>query len=251
VSSFTLPGTTTTVAAGSAPANIVDPATGVLTGTLAVQANGAFTFTPAPGYDGPVPAVPYTVVSSDGKTDPSLLTITINPAIRDGNEVRSTSAGTPLTLNLLDNAVPPTGTATSMVSFTLPGSTAVYTPGPTPVPVIDPATGTNTGTIVVLADGTTTYTPAPGFSGVVPTVSYVVRSSDGQTDPSTLNITVVPGERRPGTCRRGCGRARAVHYCGRGLVHASMRAHAARGACVRAAMGQVQGRHRPCLSRSP
>jgi hypothetical protein len=221
VTSFTLPGTTTIIPAGSSPVSIMDPATGMLTGTLAVQPNGTFTFTPATGYDGPVPPVSYVVTSSDGKTDASLLTITITPALSDDDEVRSTRAGTPVTLNLLDNDVPPTGTTTAIATFTLPGSTTVYLPGPTPVPVIDPATGTSTGTIVVMPDGTTTYTPAPGFTGTVPTVSYVVRSSDGQTDPSTLIITVVAGEALP--CARGMG-TEPTGRCAalKGHVHASV-----------------------------
>jgi hypothetical protein len=209
VASFLLPGSSTSITAGSGPANITDPISGVITGTLDVQPSGAFTFVPSPGYGGPVPAVTYTVSSSDGKTDTSVLSISINPALADGDEVRSTRAGTPVTLNLLDNAVAPTGTTTSIASFTLPGSAAVYNPGSTAVPVINPATGSATGTIVVLADGTATFTPAPGFSGTVPTVSYVVRSSDGQTDPSTLIITVVPG-----VCVHGCGRGERGSHSG-------------------------------------
>ena len=70
----------------------------------------------------------------------------------------------------------------------------VYPAGPTPVTVKDPVSNETTGTIVVLANGTTTFTPAPRFSGTVPLVSYIVASSDGQTDPSVLSITVTPGE---------------------------------------------------------
>ena len=115
--------------------------------------------------------------------------------IADGNEARNITQGSgPLTLNLLENASPPNGTTASITSFTLPGSSVVYPAGPTPVTVTDPVSNTTTGTIVVLANGTTTFTPAPRFSGTVPLVSYTVASSDGQTDPSVLSITVTPGE---------------------------------------------------------
>ena len=192
VASFLPPGSTTPVAAGSAPVTIKDPSTGAVTGTLAVQPNGTFTFTPAPGYTGPVPTVDYTVQSSDGQRDTSTLDVSINPPLTDGNEQAVTRPGAPVTVSLLDNAVPPTGTTDTVTSFTLPGSSTVYTPGPTPVPVVDPATGAPTGTIVVLPDGTATFTPASGFSGPVPTISYMVASSDGQKDPSALDNTVVP-----------------------------------------------------------
>jgi hypothetical protein len=76
----------------------------------------------------------------------------------------------------------------------------VYTPGPTPVTVTDPITGKVTGTIVMLPDGTTTFTPAPGFTGPVPAISYTVTSSDGQVSPSALDITVLPGEGADCSC---------------------------------------------------
>jgi hypothetical protein len=123
------------------------------------------------------------------------LTITVNPVLTDASETVAIPAGSgPLTLNLLDNTVPPPGTTVSITSFTLPGSSVVYTPGPTPVAVTDPVTGKVAGTIAVLPDGTATFAPASGFTGPVPAISYTVTSSDGQVSPGALDITVLPGE---------------------------------------------------------
>ena len=47
------------------------------------------------------------------------------------------------------------------------------------------------GTLTVNADGTWTFTPAPGFTGDVPAV-YTIADPDGLTDTATLTITIVP-----------------------------------------------------------
>lgn len=62
---------------GSAPITVVNPLTQLVTGALVVLSTGAWTFTPAPGYVGSVPAIMYNVSSSDGQTDPSVLTIDV------------------------------------------------------------------------------------------------------------------------------------------------------------------------------
>ena len=194
VTGFKVPGSTTPVAPGSPPVDLVDPVTGTLTGTLAMQPDGAYVFAPAPGFTGPVPPVKVTVTSSDGQIKEVPLTIMVNPMLRDGNEDRVIPAGTPsVTLNLLDNVTPPPGTTVAITSFTLPGSTTVYPVGPNPVTVTDPTTGRTAGTVAVQADGTATFTPAPGFSGQAPPVTYTVVSSDGQTSPGALTVTVQPG----------------------------------------------------------
>ncbi len=74
------------------------------------------------------------------------------------------------------------------------------------MPVKDATTGVVTGTLVLQPDGSTTFTPAPGYSGPVPLINYNVGSSDGQVNPSTLAITVESGKRSPSAsilCRAG------------------------------------------------
>jgi hypothetical protein len=192
ITSFTLPGSVTPLAPGSTPVNVTDPSSGKLAGALAVLPNGTFVFAAEANFTGKFD-VPYTVASSDGQSVNSTLTIDVWPPLTDGDETRTTPYETPVSLNLLDNAVPTPGTTTSILTFTLPGDATVYTPGSTAVAVVDPASNQTTGTIVILASGNVTFTPATGFSGTVPTVSYVVQSSYFQQDNSTLMITVTPG----------------------------------------------------------
>lgn len=193
VTSFLVPGSSTPVVPGSGPVPVVDPVTGLVTGTLTVKPDGSYVFDPAPGFSGPVPPVQVTVTSSDGQSTVVPLSIVVDSLLRDGDETYSVVAGSgPLVVNLMDNVDAPAGTTANVTSFTLPGSAVVYPTGPEPVPVLDPVTGMTTGTIVVLPNGTATFTPAPGFSGNVPSIQYTVESSDGQVNPSVLDITVTP-----------------------------------------------------------
>ncbi|OYT86591.1 MAG: hypothetical protein CFE46_17410, partial [Burkholderiales bacterium PBB6] len=52
---------------------------GTPVGTLLVNPNGTFTFTPAPDYNGPVPPVTYTVTDGQGGTDTGTLTLVVGP----------------------------------------------------------------------------------------------------------------------------------------------------------------------------
>lgn len=207
VTAFSVPGVSEPFTPGPTPVPMTDPVTGKPIGNITVLPDGTFTFSPAPGYTGPAPPITYTVTASDGQVDQSTLNISVGnsppsppspppspPAsfspLLDGNEQLSTSPSTPVTTNLLSNSDNPLGTTESVASFTVAGSPTVYTPGPTPVTIIDPATGTTTGTLVLQPDGTAIFTPAPGYAGNVPEITYTVTSSDGQTNPSTLDITI-------------------------------------------------------------
>ncbi|MDG2616960.1 DUF4347 domain-containing protein, partial [Thermoleptolyngbya sichuanensis XZ-Cy5] len=155
-------------------------------GTLTINANGTFTFTPAPNYNGPVPPVSYVVSDGNGGTDTSTLSITVTPVNDppiDGDETLSVAEDNPLTGNLLSNATDVDGDTLSITQFTI-GSTT-YTAG-------DTANIPGVGTLTINANGTFTFTPAPNYNGPVPPVSYVVSDGNGGTDTSTLSITVTP-----------------------------------------------------------
>jgi hypothetical protein len=194
ITGFKLPGSPTALPPGPTPVPVTDPASGDLVGTIVVRPEGTYTFTPSPGYVGDVPPISYTVTSSDGQAKDSVLDLEVRPQLLDGNEDLTTPANTPVTTNLLANAVPPPGTTAAVTSFALAGSTQVYPAGSGPVTVTDPANPSRTlGTLVVQPNGTATFTPASGFTGPLPQVTYTVTSSDGQTNPGALNIDVAPG----------------------------------------------------------
>ncbi|WP_448600100.1 cadherin-like domain-containing protein [Thermoleptolyngbya sp.] len=172
---------------GSTTYNPGDTATIPGVGTLIINANGTFTFTPVANYNGPVPEVTYTVSDGKGGTDTSKLNITVTPVNDppvDGDETLSVAEGNSLSGNLLSNAADVDGDSLSITQFTI-GSTT-YTAGQT-------ANIPGVGTLTINSDGTFTFTPVANYNGSVPAVTYIVSDGKGGTDTSTLSITVTKG----------------------------------------------------------
>ena len=138
-------------------------------GTLVINADGSYSYTPASGFTGTVTST-YTVRDDAGQTDTAVLTITVTP--RASDDVATTPAETPLTRNassgVLANDV---GTGLTVASFA-------------PLP-------SGTGTLSIAANGSYSYTPPAGFSGTVST-SYTTRDANGSEATATLTITVTP-----------------------------------------------------------
>lgn len=198
VASFKLPGSSSPITPGASPVTVRDPASGIITGTIVLRANGTFTFTPAPGFVGAVPAITLTVASSSGQTRDTTLSVFVQPVMLDDNEFREVVAGSgAVSVNVLANSVLPARTTAAVTSFYIPGTNVAYPAGPTPVPVRDPISGVVAGTVYVLANGAAVFTPASGWTGQVPPITYTVACSDGQTSPGSLTINVKPGEQRP------------------------------------------------------
>ena len=112
----------------------------------------------------------------------------------DRGETPSVPAGstTPTSGNVLANAVVPPGASVTVASFTLPGSSTPLTPSSSPVTVTDPVSGKTAGSLVLRPDGSFSFTPAPGYSGSVPPVTYVAACSDGRRVVSSLSFDVLP-----------------------------------------------------------
>ncbi|TNI39184.1 hypothetical protein CF130_21985, partial [Aeromonas dhakensis] len=154
-------------------------------GTLIVNTDGSFTFTPAPNYDGAVPPVIYTV--TDGTdTVQSTLELTITPIndLADEGESVVVTEDVAVSGNLLANTIDNDGPQVASVSGFSWGGVANATLG-TPVSLA------GIGTLLINADGSYQFTPAPNYDGPVPVVSYTV--TDGvDTVQSTLTITITP-----------------------------------------------------------
>lgn len=136
-------------------------------GTLVINLDGSFTFTPAPDYTGLVPVATYTV--SDGTlTDTATLTLgpitPINDAPVVADDVAQTDQEQPIELNVLTNDHDVDGDALTVVFAASPN-----------------------GTITINPDGTLSFQPAPGFSGST-TVTYTV--SDGHGGFATAIVTI-------------------------------------------------------------
>ncbi|WP_316801641.1 Calx-beta domain-containing protein [Pedobacter frigidisoli] len=142
-------------------------------GTVVLNANGTYTYTPAANYNG---ADVFTVTVSDGKGGTT--TVTINVTVVSVND--APVASSPAITTLQDT--PKTGTVTAS---DVDGDALTFTLTTTPAH----------GTVVVNADGTYTYTPATGYSG---TDSFTITVSDGKggsvpvTIPVTITATAAP-----------------------------------------------------------
>ncbi|MBA6339354.1 tandem-95 repeat protein, partial [Colwellia sp. BRX8-7] len=152
-------------------------------GELTLNADGSYTFTPNDNFNGSVPVVSYTVIDGAGDTQSSTLTISVTPVsdLSDDSETVSVAEDTTATGNVLDNAESADGPLT-VTSFTVGGNT--YNAG-------DTVTLTE-GELTLNTDGSYTFTPNDNFNGAVPVVSYIVTDGAGDTDSSTLTISVTP-----------------------------------------------------------
>ncbi len=132
------------------------PENGAVSGTLP---EGAFTYTPEPGFTG-IETIVYTIADGQGNLATTQLIIYVegNYAPQAVPDVYSTPPGTPLVVSApghLANDTDPEGDELSWTSYTLPEN------------------GNFSATV---AEGGFTYTPAAGFSGIK---TVTVTMSDG------------------------------------------------------------------------
>ena len=145
----------------------------VLHGSVVVNSDGTYTYTPAAGYTG---TDNFTVNISDGKGGTVTVTvnITVNPVVAPGNNPPTGTGDTKTT----NQDTPVNGS----VSGTDPdGDALTFTKG------TDPAHGS----VVVNTDGTYTYTPAAGYTGI-DNFTIIISDGNGGTATVTVNITVSP-----------------------------------------------------------
>jgi VCBS repeat-containing protein len=143
-------------------------------GTVTLNSNGSFTYTPAANHNGPDS---YTYRANDGTTNSNVATVNItvipvNDAPVAVNDAYSTNEDTPLTVaapGVLANDSDPDGNPL----------TAIFVSGP------------SHGTVTLNSNGSFTYTPAANYNGPD---SYTYRANDGTTNSNvaTVNITVIP-----------------------------------------------------------
>ncbi|WP_124640734.1 beta strand repeat-containing protein [Amniculibacterium aquaticum] len=171
--------------------------TGTLAGSMILNADGTYTFTPATVFTGTVP-VNYTAVNSVGSTDTATLEISVIPSVNTTsndnpiaqNDTAATESGTPVSSNALSNDSDPDGNMLTIVQT----GTSVTLGTATVVSGIDAAGNpvANAGTITLNANGTYAFVPAAGFVGTVNPISYTVSDGNGGTSTADINITVYP-----------------------------------------------------------
>ncbi len=151
----------TTPPAGDGTATM-DPTTGVIT------------FTPAVGFHGAVPTFTYTVTDASGDVSaPATINLTVGPLTPP--VAQNVSGTTPADVPITVTPAAPTGTG----PFTFALATA-------------PLAGDGVATINA-STGAVTFTPAHGFSGIVPPFTYTATDVDDQVStPADISIDVTP-----------------------------------------------------------
>ncbi len=157
-------------------------------GSITINANGSYTFSPATNYIGAVPTITYAV--SDGlNTSTAFLflnvvnTTNLNPPIAN-DDYDTVDVNTTLNVGssgVLANDTDADGDSLTVVSFTVNGTT--YPAGAT-VNIAE-------GSITINADGSYIFVPTSGYIGSVPDIFYTI--TDG-LNPSgaVLFLTVEP-----------------------------------------------------------
>ncbi len=148
--------------------------TGPTVGTLTLNANGSFTYTPSANYFG---TVTFTYRAYDGVaySAPATVTITVAP-INDAPVAGADSY---------------TMDEDTTLTIAAPGVLANDTDAEGNALTAELVTGPTTGTLVLNANGSFTYTPPADYFG---TVTFTYRAYDGvaYSAPATVTITVAP-----------------------------------------------------------
>ena len=142
-------------------------ATGTAHGTVTLNPDGTFSYTPAANYSGP-DSFTYTVTDADGSTSTATVTLDVAPVPLAADDTIAARQNTPATGNLAANDTPAAGETNTWSVATPPAH----------------------GQVTVNADGTFTYVPAANYSGA-DTFTYTITAADGSTATATAHVDVV------------------------------------------------------------
>ena len=159
------------------------PISGPSNGSLALNGNGTYVYTPNPGFVGNDSFV-YEVSDGKGGSDTATVTISVTITVQPVNR-------------------PPVAnddTATVQQNTTLTGASVLANdsdPDGDPLTVTaTPISGPSNGSLVLNSNGSYVYTPNPGFVGNDSFV-YAVSDGKGGSDTATVRITVQKTNRPP------------------------------------------------------
>jgi VCBS repeat-containing protein len=172
--------TLTTTTTNGVLANDTDPegntltaslVTNVSSGTLNLDQNGTFTYTPASGFTG---NVTFTYRANDGTANSNTATVTID--VTDANQAPVAVANTYST-----------NENTTLNVTQANGVLANDTDGDGDTLTAELVSNVSSGTLNLASNGSFTYVPANGFSG---NVSFTYRANDGATTSNTVTVTI-------------------------------------------------------------
>jgi LPXTG-site transpeptidase (sortase) family protein len=186
---------------GGAAITIGSAFTTVGGGTLTLNANGTYDYTPPainlvpPG--GLIEVLNYTITDNDGDTSSSTLTITVNDSDRLPDAVADTNTATEGGANATGNVLTNENSLGDMPTTV----TTVVDDDGDPLTLGIAFATDGGGSLTINADGTYTYTP-PAINlvppaGLVEVFTYTITDVDGDPDTTTLTITVNDSDRLP------------------------------------------------------
>ena len=147
-------------------------ATSTRGGTIVLNSDNTLTYTPPVGYAGN-DSFHYTVSDGHGGTVGAVVTILVNsPPVAEDDSV-TTTVDTPIIIYVLVNDHDADGNPFSITAVTTPSEKG--------------------GTVQANNDGTVTYTPPSGFTGV-DTFSYTITDSNDGSGTATVTVQVQQGK---------------------------------------------------------
>ncbi len=162
-------GDTLTVTAATVPA---------AQGTVAINPDGTLLFTPATSFNGTA-TISYTISDGQGGTATAQAIVQIgaqNDAPVAVDDAATTPEDVSRTITVLGNDSDIDGDTLTVTSATVPAAQ---------------------GSVIVNADGTLLYTPAPDFNGLA-MISYSIADGNGGTALAQVAVTVSPANDAPG-----------------------------------------------------
>ncbi|MGJ8687482.1 MAG: beta strand repeat-containing protein, partial [Spongiibacteraceae bacterium] len=150
-------------------------ATDVSNGTLTLNSNGSFTYSPDADFNGS-DSFTYTIADADGDTDTATVNINVTP-VDDAPDAVDNS-----------HTVAEDGTLTVAAPGIL-GNDDIGGDGGTLAATL--ATDVSNGSLTLNSDGSFSYTPNENFNGS-DSFTYTIADADGDTDTATVNINVTP-----------------------------------------------------------
>ena len=152
--------------------NVWSLISGPANGTVVINEDGSFTYTPDEGFSG-TDSFFYRVADADGDDSTATATITVNSTNTDPEAVDdgplSTDEDTPLTgIDVLGNDTDADGDPLTVTSATSPD-----------------------GTVTINPDGSLDFTPNADFNGPT-TIQYTIDDGNGGSDTATVTINVAP-----------------------------------------------------------
>ncbi len=142
-------------------------------GTIVINENGSFTFSPATNFNGVVPGIEYTIEDTEGLTDSATLSIIVlseNDAPVAVDDEYTTDQNEAVSGNVTDNDIDSDGGNNIKVNTT-------------------PVSGPENGQLDLKEDGSFTYTPDTDYAGQDQFV-YEICDPDNLCDQATVTIII-------------------------------------------------------------